>query len=182
MAAESETKRFEVAVQIRNFEIELFWKRSIFFWGFIASAFIGYAALRKDNPDLAFPIVCFGLVCSFAWTLLNRGSKYWQESWESKVEKSELEVTGKFFAEEESIQYNKGCWLRARKYSVSKLAIALSDYVSVLWFSLLAAELIRKYAPNYVETLKSYGPALFSAFSFVYVSLLIGFGRKSSRT
>jgi hypothetical protein len=32
--------RFDVAVQVRNFEIELFWKRSLFFWGFISAAFI----------------------------------------------------------------------------------------------------------------------------------------------
>jgi hypothetical protein len=74
-----EAQRFDVAVQVRNFEIDLFWKRSVFFWGFIASAFIGYAALRKDSPNLALLIACFGMVCSCAWTLLNRGSKYWQE-------------------------------------------------------------------------------------------------------
>ncbi len=176
-----EAKRFEVAVQIRNFEIDLFWKRSVFFWGFIASAFIGYAALRKDSPDLAVLIACFGMVCSCAWTLLNRGSKYWQESWEAKVEKFEPEVAGKLFAEEEPIQYHKGCWLRARMFSVSKLAIALSDYVFLLWFSLVVVELLRKYTPGYADTLKSHGSALFAAFSFIYVLLLVGFGRKSPR-
>lgn len=172
-------KRFEVAIQIRNFEIELFWKRSIFFWGFIASAFVGYAALRNSSPDLAVLIACFGMVCSCAWTLLNRGSKYWQESWETKVERFEPGVTGKLFSEEEPIQEQKGCWLRARKFSVSKLAIALSDYVFLLWLSLVVTEIVRKYAPTYTGTLKSYGPALFAVLSFVYVLLLVAFGRKS---
>ncbi len=77
-------KSFDVAVKIRNFEIGLFWKRSIFFWGFISVAFVGYAALRTANRDLGLVVACFGMVCSFSWTLVNRGSKYWQESWEKK--------------------------------------------------------------------------------------------------
>ena len=89
------------------------------------------------------------MVCSCAWTLLNRGSKYWQESWETKVgERFEPGVTGKLFSEEEPIQEQKGCWLRARKFSVSKLAIALSDYVFLLWLSLVVTEIVRKYAPD----------------------------------
>ncbi|OQW37784.1 MAG: hypothetical protein A4E19_12225 [Nitrospira sp. SG-bin1] len=176
-----ETKRFDLAVQIRNFEIELFWKRSLFFWGFIASAFVGYAALRKSSPELGILIACFGMVCSLAWTLLNRGSKYWQENWETKVERLEPEVTGKLFAEEEAIQFHKGWWLRARTYSVSKLVIALSDYVFLLWFVLVIAELLRKYAPAYGESLRTYGLALFVTFSIIYTILLMVFGRKSVR-
>lgn len=176
-----DVKRFEVAVQIRNFEIELFWKRSVFFWGFIASAFVGYAALRSSSESLALLVACFGMVCSCAWALLNRGSKYWQESWEAKVEGFELPVTGKLFAEEEPIQYHKGRWLGARKYSVSKLSIALSDYVFLLWLALVVAETLRKYFPDSIGTLNTFGPALFVGFSLVYVTLLICCGRKSAR-
>ena len=67
----------------RKFEIDLFWKRSLFFLGFISAAFIGFGALyKKDAPELALLLACFGLVCSVAWTLANRGSKYWQENWQ----------------------------------------------------------------------------------------------------
>jgi hypothetical protein len=48
------------------------------------------------------------MVCSFAPTLLNRRSKYWQENWEIKVEESELKTIGKFFAKEEPTQSYKG--------------------------------------------------------------------------
>jgi len=174
-------KRLDVAIQIRNFEIELFWKRSLFFWGFIASAFVGYAAMHNHNPNIAIVIACFGMVCSFAWTLLNRGSKYWQESWETKVERFEEGVIGKFFAEEESVQTHKGCWLRARKFSVSKLAIALSDYVFLLWLALVTSEIARIYFPHCASNIKNYGPALFTAFSFIYVLLLALAGHKSKR-
>jgi hypothetical protein len=49
MSDDPVTKRFEVALQTRNFEIDLFWKRSLFFWGFISAAFVGYAALRQSE-------------------------------------------------------------------------------------------------------------------------------------
>src|SRR6267143_1930747 len=71
-------KRFDVSVQIRNFEIDLFGKRSLFFWGFISAAFVGYAALRQS--ELRIVVACFGMVCSCAWTLVNRASKFWQEN------------------------------------------------------------------------------------------------------
>ena len=38
------SERLKVAIAARSQEIELFWKRSLFFWGFIASAFVGYAS------------------------------------------------------------------------------------------------------------------------------------------
>ena len=42
-------KRYDVSLQTRNFEIDLFWKRALFFWGFIAAAFIAFAAFSGDK-------------------------------------------------------------------------------------------------------------------------------------
>lgn len=179
---EKAEKKLDLSVQTRNLEIELFWKRSLFFWGFIAAAFAGYAALRQVKSDLALVIACFGMVCSFAWALLNRGSKYWQESWEGKVERYEIDVTGKLFAHEEDVQTHKGCWLQARRYSVSKLSTALSDYVFVLWLSVVTWELLHRYAPLTVHPwLKESGVILFVIFSLIYLVLLLVFGRSSKR-
>jgi hypothetical protein len=80
-----------LAAEVRKFEIERFWARSIFFWGFIAAAFVAYAQLyNKDAKDSALIVACFGFVCSIAWTLANRGGKYWQEAWEQKVRSAEV--------------------------------------------------------------------------------------------
>ena len=144
---------FETATDTRKFEIDLFWKRSLFFWGFIAAAFAGYATVKESL--FALILACFGLACSVIWTLGNRGSKYWQEAWEEKVERiedalprSEL-ITAPMprartnlpilpmFATREPIDATKRRWLRGRLYSVSKLTIALSDYTSFLWFGLM---------------------------------------------
>jgi hypothetical protein len=172
-------KRFDVSVQIRNFEIDLFWKRSLFFWGFISAAFIGYAALRQSG--LRILVACFGMVCSCAWSLVNRGSKYWQENWEAKVERFELPVTGPLFAEEGAPQ-DKGRWLRGRKYSVSKLAIALSDYVFLLWFAVVMGEAVRPFVPVNVQLwLREPLEEAFVIFSMLYVVLLLVFGGKTPR-
>lgn len=176
---ERNLKRFEVAVQIRNFEIELFWKRSLFFWGFIAAAFTGYAALRGKNADLSLVVACFGMVCSCAWTLLNRGSKYWQEAWETKVERYEEAVVGALFAKEEDNQ-DKGWWLGSRKYSVSKLAIALSDYVLILWLALVMWDVAQRMNPALTQT-KHEAVLLFSGFSILYLLLLLACGGKTRR-
>jgi hypothetical protein len=175
---DAHNKRFDVSVQIRNLEIDLFWKRSLFFWGFISSAFIAYAAMRQSQ--LRIVVACFGMVCSCAWTLVNRGSKYWQENWETKVERHE--PSGTLFAKEESRQSHKGWWLSGRKYSVSKLAIALSDYVFVLWVAIVIGETALPFAPSAEQPwLKQAGTRLFIAFSAIYVVLLFVFGRKTPR-
>ena len=177
---EKSVKCLDISIQTRNVEIELFWKRSLLFWGFIAAAFTGYAVLRQINSNLTLVLACFGMVCAFAWTLLNRGSKYWQESWESKVERYETNVIGKLFAYEEDVQTKKGCWLQARRYSVSKISIALSDYVFVLWLFVVSRELIQHYAPPVVQSwLKECGVVLFVFFSLIFLVLLLIFGRSS---
>jgi hypothetical protein len=131
---EQKKRILEYAADVRKFEVERFWQRSIFFWGFIAAAFVAYAQ-SGGKGDLAFLVACFGLLCSVAWTLQNRGSKYWYEAWEAKVESVEKEVLGvHLFANREPIQ-RKGLW-GARPFSVTKLAIALSDFTALTWIAL----------------------------------------------
>lgn len=131
---EQKREILKYASEVRKFEIERFWQRSLFFWGFIGAAFIAYAQLA-GKEDLSFLISCFGLVCSVAWTLQNRGSKYWQEAWETKVKSVEQDVLGvALFSHHEPLQH-KGFW-GARTFSVTKLAIALSDFTVLVWIAL----------------------------------------------
>ncbi len=167
-------KKYKVALTTRNFEIELFWKRSIFFWGFIASAFLGYAALVKDNPNLAVVLACFGFVCSVAWSLVNRGSKYWQENWESKVAEIENDVTGNLF-KERSAQQDKGIWLSSRKFSVSKVTIALSDFTCLIWFSLMLYHVFKVLLVSLYFSSEIFVPlAVFASVVFAFFMAAIG--------
>jgi hypothetical protein len=147
-------RRFDLAADVRKFEIGLFWTRSLFFWGFISVAFAGYAALANaDDHLLALLVGCFGLVCSVAWSLVNRGSKYWQEAWEQKTENQEWAAYNtRMFRTLEPVLTEKGPWLRARRFSVSKTTIALSDFTIGIWIISVAvvlpwARLTRGYFP-----------------------------------
>ena len=126
---------FKQAEATRRFEIERLWQRSIFFWGFIAAAFVTYGGLsgrEETDPTLLLIVACFGLVCSVAWTLQNRGGKYWQEAYEQKVNRVEVEVLGEPVHSRIEPLSSSGLW-GARRYSASKLAIALSDFTALLW-------------------------------------------------
>jgi len=173
-----ETRRFEAALHTRQFEIDLFWKRSLFFWGFISAAFLAIGALKQELPTVSLLISGFGLVCSVSWTLVNRGSKYWQEQWESKIEKVEDKVTGPLFKTREPEQ-GKGLW-GGSKYSVSKVTTAVSDYVSFVWFCIFVRQ-----AWICLGFFQSDRYKLFCIFGLcviplVYVALLLGFGRTTS--
>ena len=167
-------EQFKIALETRNFELELFWKRSAFFWAFIVSAFAGFAALKKDSPGYAFAAACFGLICSFVWTLANRGSKYWYEVWEKKIAEIEKETDPKLtfdiFKEEDVSQ---SLWLDGRRFSVSRLAICLSDFICFFWVVIIFQELRRDF-PDFqiVCGLFSHHKLLLALASFGYMACI----------
>jgi len=60
----------KLALDIRGFEIDLYWKRATYFWTLIAAAFAGYFALasaKDPHPDLVFLASCVGPVLSTSW-------------------------------------------------------------------------------------------------------------------
>ncbi|NMM02324.1 hypothetical protein HHL24_30920 [Paraburkholderia sp. RP-4-7] len=94
----------QYALDIRKFEIELYWKRATYFWVLIAAAFTGHFVIlgadEKHFPDkqyLAYIVACLGLVLTFAWYQANKGSKYWQENWENHVDSIEDSVIGPLY-------------------------------------------------------------------------------------
>lgn len=129
-------RAFEFAVEELRIEISLFWQRSLFFWGFIAAAFVAYGVLMKEpDKDIALAISCFGFVCSIAWTLMNRGSKYWQVAWEAKLNSVEKNVLGRAVYSVIEPNTDQGFW-GAWRYSVTRLTVALSDFTVLVWLAL----------------------------------------------
>ena len=166
------------AAETRRFEIERFWQRSLFFWGFIAAALIAYGYLydKQDNTAPLVLISCFGFVCSVAWTLQNRGGKYWQEAWEQKVESVEKDVLGvDLFSNPEPV-LRKGPWGAAR-FSVSKLTIALSDFSVFIWIALGTHALIRGGLMPQPSM-----PVIAVLITIIYVGFLFVGGRSSCRS
>jgi hypothetical protein len=135
-------KALKHALDIRKFEIDLYWKRATYFWTLIAASFAGYFALQ--NTDLSkrdgfsiFVIACIGLILSFSWHLVNRGSKYWQENWERHVDVLAETVIGPLYRTTLSKDY----WdlLKPHKafpFSVSRVNQIVSLFITLIWAGL----------------------------------------------
>jgi hypothetical protein len=91
----------EKALALRNFEIELFWKRFNHFWLITAAALVGYVSAKERGDGILLLISCFGLVSSLCWTLLNIGSKWWHEAWEAKAKLYEDVLEEEFLEDHE---------------------------------------------------------------------------------
>jgi hypothetical protein len=133
------------ALDIRKFEIELYWKRATYFWAFIAAAFAGYALTYKNSsehePWLSLLFSSLGLVFSFTWYLVNRGSKYWQNNWERHVDLLEDITLGPLYKVVAEDVGNKNPLTAAGPFSVSKLNQILSAFVTSIWVLLFIKSL-----------------------------------------
>jgi hypothetical protein len=138
-------KALNNALDIRKFEIGLYWQRGAYFWALIAAAFAGYFAILssehlEDKEYLAFVVGCIGALFTWAWFLVNRGSKYWQENWENHVDMLEDEVTGPLYKTilhrsppENFIEYISG----PAPISVSKINQWVSSFTLCIWIALV---------------------------------------------
>jgi hypothetical protein len=126
------------AWECRNFEIDKFWSRSLFFWGFIAAVLTGYIALIvKGNAEdsagigyLDFYLICLGFLFSLAWFLVLRGSKAWQENWETHIDRLEDLVNGPLYK-------TVFCPIRPHFHSLAKINEVMAFIVIVLWTGLI---------------------------------------------
>lgn len=131
-----------LALDIRKFEIELYWKRATYFWTLIAAAFAGFFALAtsdQQHPRMVFLIACIGVVLSVGWYFVNRGSKYWQENWERHVDVLEDGFVGPLY--KTTLAREEFHWRRfwdGYPYSVSKINQLISLFIATIWIGLAA--------------------------------------------
>ena len=90
----SREKALMVALETRKFEIDLYWRRTAYFWAFIVSIYAAYyfvLTAKISFADAAFRNIALiglsflGYFFSLAWWMVNKGSKFWQENWEKHV-------------------------------------------------------------------------------------------------
>jgi hypothetical protein len=129
-------KAFKKAWEIRNFEIDKFWQRSAYFWGFIALIFGGYVGIITGKSSVVAKemyfdlyLVLLGMIFSFGWLLVICGSIRWQENWEAHIDELEDGITGPLY----KIVY---C-TKKQFYSVSKISRILACVVIITWGLLL---------------------------------------------
>jgi hypothetical protein len=159
----------KTALDIRKFEIDLYWKRATYFWTFLTLTLGAYFTVMlskvdridiglylkiEDSNQLAqkhealLLLSCLGLVFSVCWYLVNRASKYWQENWEKHVDLLESSNQGPLYR---TVLHNeKMRWwhpLGAFPFSVSKLNQTLSLFISGLFVILLWSTVNRFYYP-----------------------------------
>ncbi len=83
---------YKVALETRNFEIELFWKRSNYFLVLNTAIAVGFFNFNGNGSGGFFlnSFLCiFGLLVSLLWFRINLGSKYWQVKWEEELKRIE---------------------------------------------------------------------------------------------
>jgi hypothetical protein len=145
--SDKQKRALDYALDIRKFEIGLYWTRATYFWTFIGVSFAAYGAIQvlttRDREDLSVVLSCVGFVFSFAWYCVNRGSKQWQENWENHVDLLEDEIAGplyKVILQRSDPETNKEK-LRAfltgpAPFSVSKINQLISLYICAVWIFL----------------------------------------------
>jgi hypothetical protein len=137
------------ALDIRKFEIQLYWIRTAYFWTIIAAALAGYFAIQaaehlneEKRQFLSFVISCLGFVFSFSWYCVNRGSKYWQENWENHVDILEDKINGPLYktvmsrpyrADDDVIIKLEALLTGPGAFSVSKINQLISIFTTLTW-------------------------------------------------
>ena len=159
-------RAFSQVADIRKFEIDMYWKRASYFWTIIAVTFTGFFALSATND---FPyknislllLSSMGMVFTFSWFLVNRGSKYWQENWENHLDLMEDQVTGPLYktvlerptkdelksiktdGNEPKVDKIDKYFTGPEKFSVSKINQWVALYTLTIWFILLCTVLLQ---------------------------------------
>ena len=134
--AEILKKSYEKAWENRNYEIDKFWTRAAYFWGFIVLIFGGYISLLTSEHNqkaiemrIDLYLVLLGFLFSLSWWLVILGSKCWQQNWEAHIDRLEDYVSGPIY---KTIYYSGD-----RFYSVSKLNEIMAIVVFLVWFGLI---------------------------------------------
>ncbi|HTB52938.1 MAG TPA: hypothetical protein VK718_09215 [Ferruginibacter sp.] len=129
-------KAYTKAWENRNYEIDKFWTRAAYFWGFIVLIFGGYISLlTSDHSEKAIEVrldlylLLLGFLFSLSWYLVILGSKCWQQNWEAHIDRLEDYVSGPIYR---TIFYSGD-----RYYSVSKLNEVMALVVFLVWCILL---------------------------------------------
>lgn len=141
----------KIALDTRKFEIELYWKRSTYFWAFLVSAFGAYSFVWSmsdctrqvlDRNLFLVLVSAIGILLSLCFYLVNRGSKYWQENWETQIDILLKDKVGPVFQRVKNPNNRmidrKKCFglLESYPFSVSKVNTLLSLLMIVVWIIL----------------------------------------------
>jgi hypothetical protein len=164
---EKEKLEFEKSLEIRQFEIDLFWKRAWFFGALLVALVTGFITLKNTNhPLLSISLVFIIFLVTLAQTLMNRGSKYWQERWEFKTKNREsrygVDITKtqkypheRYYIDATIRAKGENFLTRGHRFSVSKLTFLIWDIITIFFFSLWLNEIASTYFAERYNSINS---------------------------
>ena len=129
-------KAFEIALDTRKFEIDLYWKRTAYFVLFIGAIFVGYYNVFSNSKShwASLFIAALGFLLSLLWYMANRGSKFWQENWEAHIEELSTYLGTPIFGIIKS-RKDPICKVMGHyPFSVSKVNQMVSLIITISWF------------------------------------------------
>lgn len=88
------------AWEIRNYEINMYWKRAGYFWAFITTIIVAfYYVIQSDKLGHKYVFITslLGVAFSLAWFYSNIASKHWQENWENHIDLLEDKYYGRLY-------------------------------------------------------------------------------------
>jgi hypothetical protein len=180
--AQRRERALEYALDIRKFEIELYWKRATYFWTLLGASFAAYFLLASAKPSQSaavFLVSCIGLILSVGWYLVNRGSKYWQTNWERHVDSLEDEFIGPLYKTTIAIeQFRLFHFWDGYPYSVSKINQLISLYIVFVWVGNVISSFPDHPLPSYIVNVS---PWVLGFTTAVFLVLLLFIGRSGSQ-
>ncbi|MEM5477051.1 hypothetical protein [Pacificibacter sp. AS14] len=126
-------RAYERAHNNRDFEIELYWKRATYFWGFQATFMAVAGIILANNPlgGWSFGYLALislaGFCITILWGMMSLGAKFWQYNWERYVDLLEPYVVGeiyKFFISDKELR---------RPFSVTKVNMYVIYVFGFFW-------------------------------------------------
>ena len=147
---------YDFANECRKFEIENFWKRGTYYWAYITGSCAAYGMLLLhffDSDKKVFSLLALAnlpflsrlalFVLSFlifffclSWTFINKGSKFWQKSWEAHLISLEDSISGKIyrtFLDTDKNRFSGSIFnTKAYNYSVSKITTLCSIFMTIV--------------------------------------------------
>lgn len=169
----------------RKLEIELVWKRTNFFWLTNAAAFVAFYNVIK-YPSYAIVMSNVGLFWSVCWTLANRGGKFWQRNWELWTYEYEKKTLPKGEPPVFRGSHDESLlpWW-AHRFSVTKVLIACSDYMVVVWFFILISILLKYFMPQEFHCayifFRGFGAIVITGFTVIAIILMLILGKGKDR-
>ncbi len=168
-------KAYKRAWLNRDFEINKFWHRAAYFWGFLVLIFGAYFATESnpniENDYLKFYVNCIGIVFSVAWTFVIKGSKRWQENWEGHIDRLEDHMSGPLY---KTILNNKN----RKFYSVSKINEILSQLIIIVWLAFMVDYIVINHLPCETRTAIDWRVVLGLCITLYFIiQIIFGYGR-----